>query len=283
MLKRMLRRILPSALLREIEEARERRELAQIQEASSVDATSLLPSSCFDRETVFRDSGIEKAWVRVSDKLAPLDVIVSAGGVNPGDRRALFYLVNYLKPRRLLEIGTHIGASTVYLAGALTSVTNGSCAEQKLVTVDIVDVNDPRGPWFEAGSQSSPKDLLKSQGLESLVEFVSSRSLDYLGQTTETFDLILLDGDHAAATVYQELSAALARLRPGGVIVLHDYFPGGEAIWSNASVKLGPYLAVRRLMMEGVPLSVVPLGELPWSTKLGSTKTSLALVTGAQA
>jgi hypothetical protein len=40
----------------------------------------------------------------------------------------------------------------------------------------------------------------------------------------------------------------------------------------------GPFLAIERFKEEGAPLTVLPLGELPWPTKLGSNTTSLALL-----
>lgn len=40
----------------------------------------------------------------------------------------------------------------------------------------------------------------------------------------------------------------------------------------------GPVLGVQRLLDEGAPFEVLPLGTLPWETKLGSRTTSLALL-----
>jgi hypothetical protein len=40
----------------------------------------------------------------------------------------------------------------------------------------------------------------------------------------------------------------------------------------------GPFQAIERLRAEGAPLKVLPLGALPWPTKLGSNMTSLALL-----
>jgi predicted O-methyltransferase YrrM len=49
-----------------------------------------------------------------------------------------------LNPRKVLEVGTHIGASTIYIAAALKRLNEGG----KLTTVDIIDVNHPeQGSW----------------------------------------------------------------------------------------------------------------------------------------
>lgn len=92
------------------------------------------------------------------------------------------------------------------------------------------------------------------------------------------FDLIFLDGDHSAAAVYREIPLALGLLRPGGVILLHDYFPDGRPLWGNGEPILGPFKGARKHMRDGAGFDVIPLGRLEWPTKLGSNVTSLALV-----
>lgn len=94
----------------------------------------------------------------------------------------------------------------------------------------------------------------------------------------ETFDLIFLDGDHSAKAVYGEIPLALKRLNPGGVIVLHDFFPNGRPLWEGQAPILGSWLATARFQAEKAGFEVVPLGALPWDTKLGSRITSLAVV-----
>jgi predicted O-methyltransferase YrrM len=114
--------------------------------------------------------------------------------------------------------------------------------------------------------------------LEEQISFVTSDSLVYLASSSERYDLIFLDGDHAPSAVYSEIPAALSMLRSGGVILLHDYFPALEPLWPDGKVIQGPWLAVERLRSEGAKIKAIPLGELPWPTKLGSRKTSLALL-----
>ena len=110
------------------------------------------------------------------------------------------------------------------------------------------------------------------------MEFITSTSLSYFTRCELRFDFIFLDGDHTAKTVYQEIPAALRLLNQNGVILLHDYFPNLKALWPNGSVIPGPFLATERLVKEGANLVVLPLGELPWPTKLQSNVTTLALL-----
>jgi predicted O-methyltransferase YrrM len=148
-----------------------------------------------------------------------------------------------------------------------------------MTSVDIADVNDPvRKPWLEFGSPASPRSLTEAIGAGEIVTYLAQPSLAFLRTTTQQFDFCFLDGDHAAKTVYAELPAAMRRLNPGGVILLHDYYPEGKRLWSDAQVHAGPWLAAQRLIAEGAQFTVLPLGDLPWPTKLGSNRTSLALV-----
>src|SRR5689334_6139649 len=70
---------------------------------------------------IFRSRQIEQQWNAWTVRLADLCRIedLKTGGVNPGDRRALFYVVKALRPASILEIGSHVGASTVYVGAAM--------------------------------------------------------------------------------------------------------------------------------------------------------------------
>lgn len=194
------------------------------------------------------------------------------GGINPGDRRALYSLITTLRPARVLEVGTHIGASTLYIARALN-------AQGRVTTVDILDVNAPDAPWKTLGLPLSPRAMAEKLDCADRIAFVAQPAQDFMRATDERFDLIFLDGDHSARAVYGEVAAALTVLRPGGVILLHDYYPGGKALFADGSAIPGPFRALERIMRENLAMGVQPLGALPWPTKQGSHMTSLALLT----
>jgi hypothetical protein len=78
--------------------------------------------------------------------------------------------------------------------------------------------------------------------------------------------------------VLAEIPAALGRRRPGGWVLLDVYFPDLRPLWPNGKVIDGPARAVRRLRRAGWPIDARPLGELPWATKQGTSRTSLALL-----
>jgi len=221
-----------------------------------------------------------KIWPDAKKEIEQFNIANKTGGVNPGDRRAIYYLINAIKPTSVLEIGTHIGASTIHIASALHKNLDKS-----MTTVDIVDVNSrTEHPWSKYGKfhspalESTPLQMVEKLSYSSFVDFVVNDSFDYMTSCKQTFDFIFLDGDHLATTVYREIPAALNLLNPNGVILLHDYFPEGKPLWSNGIVVPGPFLAVKRLINEGMSATVLPLGELPWETKCDSNVTSLALL-----
>jgi predicted O-methyltransferase YrrM len=230
-----------------------------------------------DLRTLFASPDLERDWRAASARIETLGITPEAG-MNPGDRRALYYLVRLLRPVRVLEIGTQAGASTVHLAAGLADA-QGSAAEHRLVTVDIKDVNDAgQAAWRSFRLPQSPADAMRRLGFDRLVEFRMGRSVDVLHESGERYDLIFLDGDHRLKTVAAEIPLAPGRLNPGGFVLLHDFFPELRPLWPDGKVIDGPQLAVRRLQRAGWPLEVLPLGDLPWPTKQGTSRTSLALL-----
>lgn len=200
-----------------------------------------------------------------------------AGGVCPGERRALYYPARRRRARSVLEVGTHVGASTLYPAMALKT-TPRSGRPLRLVTVDRDDVNSATHmpPPDVSGT---PRENLASLGCDEFGEFVVARSVDYLpvGGRGE-FDVVFQDGDHSARNVYREIPMAVSVLRPGGCLVLHDFLPALRPARPDGRVIPAPYLAVHRLRRAQPGLTVIPLSPLPWMTKLGVRASCLALL-----
>jgi predicted O-methyltransferase YrrM len=232
-------------------------------------------------ETIFNSPEYFKKWDSVKGELESLNLPNDTGGVNTGDQRAIAYLIWHFKPIRILEIGTHIGCSTVHLSVAQRELNRQELIKN-IVTVDIRDVNDvQKKPWLEYKSQMSPLELLRQVGCENNVEFCCQPSVEYLTNCKDKFDFIFLDGGHSASLVYQELPLAIQLLNKNGLVLLHDYFPSNKPMWSNNVVIPGPYLATQRLIQNGIQIKILPLGKLPWQTKHGSNYTSLAVCSRA--
>ncbi|MEI6633741.1 MAG: class I SAM-dependent methyltransferase [Chlamydiota bacterium] len=277
-IKQQLARIMPAFLERAYSVRREMKELSPIQRLKC-ETRNLRPRSKIDLKELFDSREIEMRWEHSTQKIAVYAIPDGTGGVNPGDRKAIYYLISKLNPSSVLEIGTHIGASTLHIASALFMNRTKGGRQADIVSVDSNDVNSPASkPWLKHGTRKSPIEMVREMGYEAFVEFINDTSLGYFTRCERRFDFIFLDGDHTARTVYQEIPAALNLLNQNGVILLHDYFPNLKPLWSNGLVIPGPFLAAERLAKEGANFVVLPLGKLPWPTKLESNVTSLALV-----
>jgi cephalosporin hydroxylase len=276
MLASIARRLLPKSIL-DWKSDRNFRSLPM----RRFNTANLISARSIDLDATFRNARSDQAWADASSTLRRFDVPDgTTGGVNPGDRRAVFYLTLHFCPRSVLEVGTHVGASMVHIASALKfNNAQGGATPSGMVSVDILDLNDPIKKWWvRFGVLHPPVDMARMVEVDHLVTFVAQPSLEFMATCGRTFDLIFLDGDHTHTTVYPEVSAALDVLAPGGVILLHDYFPNGQPLWSNGYAIKGPYVAIERIQREGVPVRVIPLGALPWPTKFNSNLTSLALL-----
>lgn len=277
MLKSAVKSLLPQKALNAARLIRDVQSLALTPDCR-FDVRNLKAANDLALDAIWSDEKILSAWQNdyalITTILSPEDL---DRGVNPGDRRALYYLVKALQPSRFLEVGTHIGASTLFIARALKS--NGS---GHVTTVDIYDVNAPaNGLWKQCGASACPRDMLARAECDRLVSFSAAGALNHMKQTDETYDFIFLDGDHSAPAVYKEVSAALQILAPGGVILLHDVFPNGKALYPDNNIIHGPWQAAARMQKEVPGLKILPLGNLPWPTKQGVNTTSLALAVRA--
>jgi predicted O-methyltransferase YrrM len=276
LLKQSAEAILPRRVFGALQIRRERLRLAKIS-GETFDAERLGTMTRRSLMQALDDSSIAREWLRDEDRISRIMPFADIdGGICPGERRALYHLVASLKPARVLEIGTHIGASTLAIARSLATHSD---AGAHLTTVDIADVNDPACGAFARLGLASPRESLERAGLSDRVTFVAKASSEFLLETDGRFDLIFLDGDHAAPAVYRELAQALNCLTPNGAILLHDFYPDGKPLYPNGLIEPGPVVAAERITAECEDIGFLPFGELPWEAKQGVRTTSLAFAT----
>lgn len=128
--------------------------------------------------------------------------------VPPEIGRLLTFLIALTRPRRVLEIGTLFGYSTVIMARALPE--GGS-----LVSLEV----EPRH------ADIARHNLVRA-GLDDRARIVEGNALDSLRQIAgETFDLVFIDADKISYPAY--LEAALRLTRSGSVIVADNVWRGG--------------------------------------------------------
>src|SRR5262245_47449179 len=132
--KQLIKAVLPKPALLAVLDARDAMRLA-VTPRRDFSRASALHRGPVNLEAVFRNPEAERTWH--ADHAAIKELFGEddkSGGINPGDRRALYYLTRALAPENILEVGTHIGASTLYLARALAANGKG-----RITTVDILN------------------------------------------------------------------------------------------------------------------------------------------------
>jgi predicted O-methyltransferase YrrM len=148
----------------------------------------------------------DPAWVLEANRAAGLPSI----DVSPAQGRFLALLIRIAGARRVLEIGTLGGYSTIWMARALP---DGG----RLVTLEY----DPRHAEVARGN-------LRRAGLDDRVEVLVGPAADSLPGLEGPFDLVFIDADKPSNSLYLDWAVRLAR--PGTVIVLDNVVRGGRVI-----------------------------------------------------
>lgn len=116
--------------------------------------------------------------------------------------------------KRVLEVGSYLGLSTVCLARTAEHVTS-------------VDPHDGRGTEIPQATAGQFGANMVAHGVSdkvrSIVQTFADAVADGAIAPDEQFDLIHIDGDHARESVESDIALALPMLAPGGVLVFHDY------------------------------------------------------------
>lgn len=131
------------------------------------------------------------------------------------DCDALRDLLVDLAVERIVEVGLAYGSSALAIGEALITVGAKRPAH---VIVDPLQESE----WSNAGWQ-----LLRSAGLDAIVRLIvepSSMALPQLVAEGFGADAAFVDGSHRYHEVFVDLSFLRKIVRPGGVIILDDYW-----------------------------------------------------------
>jgi predicted O-methyltransferase YrrM len=176
------------------------------------------------------------------------------------------YLYRHLRPRRHLEIGTWQGQGAIYCleecAATVWTVNlpfgeslNGSAAyghhpaEHAAIRSWARRIGLPDQASYRTDTLGFIGRLYLERGLGHRVHQVYADSLAWDTQNLPPgfFDTILIDGGHAREVVLSDTRKALPLLRPGGVILWHDFCPPAH---EQCGSTRGVHEAVAELLPE---------------------------------
>ena len=154
-------------------------------------------------------------FVGLDDPAAPAAARADAAGlpaiaVSPLQGKFLHLLARTMGARRILELGTLGGYSTIWLAQAVP-------ADGEVVTIEL----DPR--HAEVAGES-----FAAAGLDGVIDLRVGAALEVLEGVDGPFDLAFLDADKA--TMPQQVELVIPRVRPGGVIICDNAIRGGAVV-----------------------------------------------------
>ena len=117
-------------------------------------------------------------------------------------------LVRELRPRRVLELGTFTGYSTLWMAAALPEGGR----------LDTLEINDELEDLI--------REAFRRAGVEDRVRLVIGDALDILPMVDETYDLVYIDANKRDYVAYYQ--ATIDLVRPGGLIVADNVLWDGK-------------------------------------------------------
>jgi len=140
------------------------------------------------------------------DLISQEDLILSSNIKSGMSIKELIYLCSFireLKPKRILEIGTKHGRTSINLA-------KFSPSEAKVFSVDIEVLDKP-----EICDLPEYQKIKFFQG--------DTTKFDFKSKGLDNFDFILVDANHHEKFVINDTKIAYSLIKNGGVIIWHDY------------------------------------------------------------
>ena len=132
-------------------------------------------------------------------------------------QRLLFRLVYQFKPKTLVELGTSLGITTLYLA-APDSTAQVLSLEGNPHVIPVASDN------------------IKKAGLENIqiIPGLFSETLPKVLETTNKLDFVFIDGDHRFESTVEYVKMMLPKLHADSVLVLDDihWNPDMEKAWN---------------------------------------------------
>lgn len=136
--------------------------------------------------------------------------------IAPDQGQFMAFLIKLLKVKRVLEVGTFTGYSSLVMALALPQ-------DGQLITLDNAE-----------NTTNIAKQFWQKAGVENKVEFILGPALQTLPKIQGTFDLIFVDADKANYLKYYEMCLNL--LSPQGVMLFDNTFMNASVLDLSSNI-----------------------------------------------
>jgi len=170
--------------------------------------------------------------------------------IPPDVARFLTFLAHVSQARDILEIGTAIAYSTIWLAWAV---------ESRQGHVTTIEINDRR-------ARTALENIQKA-GLEDRITLLKGHAVDIVPELKQKYDFIFIDAAKGQyGWFFEEL---YPRLKPGGLLVSDNVLAEGKVTFTDSDLRHREKTAVRRLRdylkmitsHPGLETTVVPMGD----------------------
>ncbi len=140
--------------------------------------------------------------------------IAKFGNSSPSEGRLLFKLINYLDASNIVELGTSLGLSTLYMAKANE--------QAEIMTTEA------SSELCEIAAENFAK---LGCGHITIINDTFDRGLEYIAQQKKSIDLLFIDGDHTYDGTIRYFKKVLPLIHSGSVIIIADIY------WSDGMLK----------------------------------------------
>jgi predicted O-methyltransferase YrrM len=165
--------------------------------------------------------------------------------------KCLHFLVKLLKPKKILEIGTYVGYSSIAMASALPK-------EGKLLTVEFCQAHVDRAKRFWQIAELTDK-----------IESIVGDGMTVINTApNEAFDMIFVDAEKRRYISY--LKSVIPKLSPSGLLIFDNTLWGGDVVDATAQNKAYHMREFNKYVskIDELQAVLIPIGDgFTWITK----------------
>lgn len=189
---------------------------------------------------IIRSQSIPEPYSSIND--LPIDM---QGWFSEENKNNLERFINIYKPKIIVELGTWLGTSAIFMASVMPEDSKLYCIDDWTADSDIAILNTP---GLEVKIKILYQQFLsnvKHHGLCHKIIPMRMKTLEAARSLNVKADLIYLDASHDEKSVYEDVIAWIPHLEKGGIMCGDDWqhFGISNAV-TRASRELGKTLKV---------------------------------------